>query len=402
MEVKNHETIKVKNDGQEPMEVKNDGQEPIEVKNDGQEPIEVKNDSQETMEVKNEGQGTIEVKNDGQETIEVKNDGQEATLYQATDKPLTIKVAKAAYLPTEVEATVETQADVETAKVQLQAGTDKVEGKASGKQFEAVLLSKDSAVVQLGQEVKNDLTSKDVELPAAGDALVDARESQPPDSVEKSSQTREDVEVSVACFEKSEEEASGVAIGTAVEADVTLINEADVTNEIKADVINQIQSDVCKVESEHDRAEQSVATETAVSPTKLCDANSSVKDIQISLTGSRADDEAKCELKISINRNEATPEEHQDKTIDGKVSKELQKNGNADKSEEDDEEAETPWTDMSFSQPLVAQLSEVVRVGVIARAPEKEVTTEASKNDVDDTDKDSNKNDEEQDDKDVK
>ena len=55
------------------------------------------------------------------------------------------------------------------------------------------------------------------------------------------------------------------------------------------------------------------------------------------------------------------------------VSNEMQGDSNSQQSEvldEDEEDKEMSWIDMSFSQPLVPQLSEVVRVGVIARVPE--------------------------------
>ncbi len=71
---------------------------------------------------------------------------------------------------------------------------------------------------------------------------------------------------------------------------------------------------------------------------------------------------------------------------ESEMLKELQGDSNDQHGEvanEVDDEDEMSWTDMSFSQPLIPQLSEVVRVGVIARVPEDEtsVAPEASNND---------------------
>ncbi|XP_028396938.1 uncharacterized protein LOC114520804 [Dendronephthya gigantea] len=268
------------------------------------------------------------------------SENQTSKIDKATENSLVIEVKKATNLSTELE----TQADV----------ADKVKGDALEKQDDNNLLSKESAMAQLGQEVKEDL------------AQADASENQSSgiDSVGKSLKTSENLEV-------SEKEESGVAIETTIEGNVTeikaisvtveanvaVIKEDDATNEIEDHVTNQIQSDVCKVESEHCPAEQCVTTETAAPPAKSCEADASVKDIHISLTDSREGDETKGELRISGNLSE----EPHDKTTDGQVSSEVQKSGTPELSEEEDEEEdeepEVLWTMAS----LVAQLSEIVR-----------------------------------------
>ncbi|XP_028410820.1 WEB family protein At3g02930, chloroplastic-like [Dendronephthya gigantea] len=84
---------------------------------------------------------------DKAEPIEVKDNGKEPVLDKATEKPLPVEVKKATNLPTELEI----QADV----------ADKVKGDALEKQDDNNLLSKESAMAQLGQEVKEDLAQAD-------------------------------------------------------------------------------------------------------------------------------------------------------------------------------------------------------------------------------------------------
>ena len=175
--------------------------------------------------------------------------------------------------------------------------------------------------------------------------------------------------------------------------------------------------------------EQSVTTETATSSTYLvndtlvtCGTDVIVNDIHISLDPCGVDTKNESEIFTSQDGSAAS-----EPVVDPQVAKEAEgaesqnvtsenQNGQDLKSESlvskewqseseisnelhgdsngqqrqacsfiEDDDDEMSWVDMSFSQPLVPQLSEVVRVGVIARVPEDETTsvvTEANSNDV--------------------
>ena len=114
------------------------------------------------------------------------------------------------------------------------------------------------------------------------------------------------------------------------------------------------------------------------------------------INGANADVTKETDVTDEIKVDVTNEVQRRDETTESEVSNQSQGSSNAEQSEEDDDEAEMPWTDMSFSQPLVAQLSEVVRVGVIARVPENEAAAETSNNEVDDSGKDGDKNNDEQ------
>ena len=265
------------------------------------------------------------------------------------------------------EATNETSLPSENnAKVQLEKELESIiqhSGEALAKtQNKDVLPSSNTAEVQLENETKLEITG---DVQGTNNDMKVATKNE---SIEKNDVTE------VLLLECSGETGK-VAIET----------------EAQFDVINNVKSDVScnKAQSEVISPPIAATTPSQVSVTfeKNGDANPEVKD------------EANCRVNITEAEQSVTMEtatltnydiitsavtrvadvipkndnEFHNSINESEDPNELLEDSNRKPSEvldEDDDDEEMSWIDMSFSQPLVPQLSEVVRVGVIARVPE--------------------------------
>ena len=190
---------------------------------------------------------------------------------------------------------------------------------------------------------------------------------------------------------------SEIQVDAIKDSDVT--NEADVINEVQSDISNEVQSDViCKpaidtkpsqisvtfqIDGDGNHVEAGNETEGGCTLTEAV--NLSKQSVTIETCTSPTnddviDDSATCQTNDESKENENTAASESVK--DCNVANEIQDQHSkvADEIEDD-----MSLNDMVLCQPLVPQVSEAVRVGVIALVPEDNDTsfvTEESNNEV--------------------
>jgi hypothetical protein len=281
------------------------------------------------------------------------------------DTKAVVETPNEALLPSVKTAEIQLENDGEAEKAKLLASVqDKANDGASKAKNEDVLPSENSAEAQLEKEVKADIagavqeSSKDVEEPTANERV---------DTIVPEALPLE-------CVGETEKEANKFAIETENNGDA--IKEFDV---IVNDV--HISLDPCGVDTKNESEiftsqDGSAASEPVVDPQVAKEAEGA--ESQNVTSENQNGQDLKSESLVS-----------KEWQSESEISKELHGDSNGQQRQAcsfiEDDDDEMSWVDMSFSQPLVPQFSEVVRVGVIARVPEDETTsvvTEANSNDV--------------------
>ena len=206
------------------------------------------------------------------------------------------------------------------------------------------------------------------------------------------------------CVTETENEGNELAKQSKVQVDVIkdsdVTNEADVINEVQSDISNEVQSNViCKPAIDTKPSQVSVTFQTGgdgnpISAGRETEGGCPLADV-VNLVKQSVTTEtctspthndvigntATCETNGESKENESTVSES---VID--VANEIQDQHSelADEIEDNDED-DMSLNDMVLCQPLVPQVSEAVRVGVIALVPEDNDTsfvTEESNNEV--------------------